>query len=321
MSNLHHLPRDIDAVVGIPRSGLLPASLISLAYNLPLADAEGFANGKVLACGRTKQPVPSLDPAYMKHVLLVDDSIQSGASMEEARSMVQKAWPHLRITAVAIYGVHGFSMGADIVFERVGEPRVFQWNVMHHVVLGRACVDIDGILCRDPTDAENDDGENYTRFLASTAPLHRPTRRIYALITSRLEKYRAQTEQWLGQNGIEYEHLLMLDLPDAAARRARRAHAGFKAERYMALTDARLFIESDRAQAHEISLASKKPVLWLPGSIMIYHDDAPPPDPRLVGRNVGRSLNRIKRAVRTVIGAEAYERAKSLVRSSIGARA
>lgn len=36
--NLHRLPRDIDLVVGIPRSGLLAANLLSLAANIPMAD-------------------------------------------------------------------------------------------------------------------------------------------------------------------------------------------------------------------------------------------------------------------------------------------
>jgi hypoxanthine phosphoribosyltransferase len=315
MSNLHRLPGDVDIVVGIPRSGLLPASLIALAYNLPLADVAGCARGDVLACGRTKRPIrAAVGGAGMRHALLVDDSIQSGASMEEARSALQSALPHLKITALAIYGVHGFSMGADIVFERVGQPRVFQWNVMHHKVLASACVDIDGILCTDPTDVENDDGAGYRRFLAGCAPLHRPTRRIHALITSRLEKYRALTEEWLAAQGIECDQLLMLDLPDAETRRARAAHAQFKAECYRAMKNATLFIESEESQAREIAAASRKPVLWLPGSTMIYHDGSPPPDPHWVGRQAGRSANRVKHLIKRAVGPAAYARARAWLR-------
>lgn len=321
MSNLHRLPVDVDIVVGIPRSGLLPASLIALAFNLPLADVAGCARGEALACGRTKRPVrAAVDGAEMRHALLVDDSIQSGASMEEARAALQAALPHVKITALAIYGVRGFSMGADIVFERVGEPRVFQWNVMHHKVLASACVDIDGILCADPTDAENDDGAGYRRFLASAAPLHRPTRRIHALITSRLEKYRASTEDWLAAHGIEYGQLLMLDLPDAATRRARAIHSEFKAECYGAMKEARLFIESEERQAREIAAASRKPVLWLPGSTMIYHDGSPPSDPQWVRRHAGRSANRVKYLIKLAVGPAAYAHARALLRLRLADR-
>ena len=36
--NLHRLPRDIDLVVGVPRSGILAATLLSLTANIPMAD-------------------------------------------------------------------------------------------------------------------------------------------------------------------------------------------------------------------------------------------------------------------------------------------
>ena len=45
VANLHRLPRDIDLVVGIPRSGVLAASLIALHLNLPLVDLDGFIEG------------------------------------------------------------------------------------------------------------------------------------------------------------------------------------------------------------------------------------------------------------------------------------
>src|SRR5262245_61017528 len=47
--NLHALPRDVDVVVGIPRSGLLAGTMLALAMNVPLADVEGFVAGRLLA--------------------------------------------------------------------------------------------------------------------------------------------------------------------------------------------------------------------------------------------------------------------------------
>ena len=35
LKQLHMLPRDFDLVVGVPRSGMLPANLIALYLNLP----------------------------------------------------------------------------------------------------------------------------------------------------------------------------------------------------------------------------------------------------------------------------------------------
>ena len=45
------LPRDIELIVGVPRSGLLVASLLSLYMNVPLTDAEGFLEGRVIQAG------------------------------------------------------------------------------------------------------------------------------------------------------------------------------------------------------------------------------------------------------------------------------
>lgn len=75
---------------------------------------------------------------------------------------------------------------------------------MYHVMLEKSCVYIDGVLCIDPTEQPNDDGESYRKFLSEALPLHGSLRRIGYLVTSILEKYRSLTEAWLKSQGIEY---------------------------------------------------------------------------------------------------------------------
>lgn len=321
--NLQHLPLDVDVVVGIPRSGLLPASIIALALNLPLASVDGFASGQLLASGKTKWcEALAVSASQCRKVLLVDDSSLTGIAMGAAREKLRHARPDVEVTTVAVFGVFGVNRNVDIVLERVGEPRVFEWNVMHHKgALARACVDIDGILCRDPTEQENDDGEAYLRFLANTTPLHRPTGTIHALVTSRLEKYRKETESWLARHGVSYERLIMLDLPDAETRRAMGAHGAFKAQYYASNRNAVLFIESERSQAETIAATSKKPVLWLPGATMVYHDGVAPADTRALARAADPYARRVKRLVRGLVGAAAYERLKHALRPGITATA
>ena len=48
---LHRLPRDLELIVGVPRSGLLAASMLALHLNLPLTDVEGLIEGRVLQSG------------------------------------------------------------------------------------------------------------------------------------------------------------------------------------------------------------------------------------------------------------------------------
>lgn len=96
---------------------------------------------------------------------------------------------------------------------------------MHHAFLERSCIDLDGILCKDPTNDENDDGQNYRHFLINVEPLLRPSVEIGWIVTRRLEKYRKLTEEWLRKHSIKYKNLVMMNLPDKATRVALGNHA------------------------------------------------------------------------------------------------
>jgi orotate phosphoribosyltransferase-like protein len=43
-TNLNKVPRDVDVIVGIPRSGVHAASIISLGLKLPLTNIDGLIN-------------------------------------------------------------------------------------------------------------------------------------------------------------------------------------------------------------------------------------------------------------------------------------
>jgi uncharacterized HAD superfamily protein len=258
--NLHRIPHDVDVVVGIPRSGLLAANLIALALNRPLADLDGFVAGRLLATGRTRRTAGHEIAAWdCRRVLVVDDSIRTGATIREARARL--ATLPVAQTFCAVYSTRAARDAVDLCFEICELPRLFEWNFMHHCHLAQSCVDLDGVLCADPTDEENDDGDRYADFLASAAPLYLPTRPIGAIVTSRLERYRPQTEDWLNRHGVRFSRLFMMDLPDAATRRRLGSHARFKAAVYRNQPEATLFIESNPVQAAEIVRLAGKPVL------------------------------------------------------------
>ena len=194
VNGLHRLPRDIDLVVGVPRSGLLAANLVSLVANIPMTDLDSFIAGRIFSSGFTKRTSAlSRSVSNIRKVLIVDDSINTGAAMRDARAKVAAAGSAAELEFAAIYGAHRRHKEADYVFDIVPQPRMFQWNFMHHGFLGQSCVDIDGVLCVDPTEKENDDGPAYLRFLQDARPLYRPSQKIAYLITNRLERYRSQT--------------------------------------------------------------------------------------------------------------------------------
>lgn len=253
----HELPTDIDVVVGIPRSGLLAANLLCLHLDLPMTDVDGLCRGELIATGNRHGTSVSFDE--IDTVLVIDDSVWTGTQMTETRGRLAAEEFPFDIEYAATYVNWDNREHVDYWAESVPGPRVFEWNVMHHVKLPQFCIDIDGVLCRDPTSEENDDGEQYRRFIREVEPRVVPNGRIGWLVTCRLEKYREETERWLAEHGIEYEELVMMDYPDAEARRAAGDHAAYKARVYEE-TGASLFIESSPRQATDIRDRADKPV-------------------------------------------------------------
>jgi uncharacterized HAD superfamily protein/hypoxanthine phosphoribosyltransferase len=257
----HRFPRDIDLIVGVPRSGLLAANAVSLALNRPLTDLNSFLEGRVYGGFSRRTGAQADQDANYKSVLIVDDSILTGHAMQKVRKRIQDQSLNHAVVYAAVYGLHRSHPEVDIVLERCASPRMFEWNALHHPSLDISCVDLDGVLCVDPEDSQNDDGLNYIEFMRSATVLNVPTYKINSIVTARLEKYRPHTEAWLEANGIQYDNLYMLDLPSADERRRRRIHAEFKAEIYGRKEDCWLFIESNTAQASAIQERTGKSVL------------------------------------------------------------
>ena len=255
-------PEDIDLVVGIPRSGLLAGSAIALALNVPIVTLDAFIDNREVKHGGTR-PVGKKSgrlPQDARHALVVDDSVRTGGTLWHADKAVRESSFTGKHTTCALYSTQSHHDGVDICLEKVPSPRAFEWNLFHTSV-NECCVDIDGVLCVDPSGAQNDDGENYRNFLLNAKPLMRPTAEIGVLVTSRLEKYREETESWLEKHNIRYGELFMLDLPDAKLRRELGIHAEFKADIYAKHPGAHLFIESESDQAQEIAKRTGRSVL------------------------------------------------------------
>lgn len=259
---LHKIPRDVDLIVGVPRSGMLAATAVSLLLHKPLTDLASFIDGRVYR-GLSRRPGLKEDGTAVdyKSVLIVDDSIFSGRALQEVRGLLGDGSIGRRIRYAAVYGLSAHHPEVDLILEICPEPRVFEWNVMGHWSLGFSCVDLDGVLCVDPTQDENDDAERYIEFIKSARVLNAPRYRINSIVTSRLEKYRNDTERWLRENKIDYGKLYMLDLPSAEERRRRGVHAQFKGDIFSSRKDCLLFIESETYQAEIIRAASGKSVL------------------------------------------------------------
>ena len=257
--NIYKIPHDIDLIVGIPRSGLLIANYISLIMNKPITTLDLFFKQEFIANGKTKNLSSfKKNISECKKVLVVEDSVSSGSSMIEVKNKLSKI-KDVDFIYLAIYVVEEKKDLVDLFFEILPLPRFFEWNIIHHEFLKNACFDIDGVLCVDPTQKENDDGRKYENFISTAKPKFIPSTEIGYIVTSRLEKYRGITEKWLSNNNIKYKKLFMLD-SSAEERKKNNLHSVFKAEIYRKITDSVIFIESDKSQAIEINRIAKKPV-------------------------------------------------------------
>jgi len=276
------LPEDIDLVVGVPRSGLLAANILALYKNIPMTDLEGLAEKRLIAHGNRLKKFGEIRFESLRKVLIIDDSSISGRAIAKTKAFVEEN--RLDTAYDILYGVVFSTKGScglfDVHFDLCSAPRVFDWNIFHHdAFLKDACVDIDGVLCRDPSDEENDDGERYREFLLNVAPKLVPKETIGYLVTNRLEKYRPETEAWLRKHNIKFRKLYMSQHASKAARIAAADHHLHKAKVY-AETNAPIFIESSYEQAKGISKVTGKKVYCTDALTMV----APPAKRVFTGR-------------------------------------
>ena len=252
------LEETYECVVGIPRSGMLAANVLALKMSLPLADLDGFLEGRILGLGKRFEHIRAEE--YLKQrrkVLIVDDSISSGTALRLAKEKIAAACPDHDLTFAAIYVTPLGKKLCDLYVEEIPNPRRFEWNILSSRAVENYCFDMDGVLCLDPTDEQNDDGNFYREFILNAKPLYAPTDEIGAIVTSRLEKFRPETEQWLKKHGIRYRALHMLNLPSKQDRIRLKAAPSFKAGVFKN-SNADLFIESENNQAVKIAELSGK---------------------------------------------------------------
>ena len=248
MNNLERIPEDIDLIVSIPRSGLLIGILIAEYTNKASTDLFSY----LADVDNYKLNVGSFAPASSvktaQNILLVDDSMGVGITMDKAKDLVRKKNPTCKITT-CVGWVEPFSTNKVDIYFSILRDQFFPWSVLKRGI-SDACCDIDGVLTEDVPAEFDDDGEKYINFLKNQKPKFRPDRKIHTLVTGRLEKYRAITEEWLRQHNVQYGNLIMLNLPNKQEK-MKQDTGNFKAEVFRK-SGLQLFIESDFREGNVI---------------------------------------------------------------------
>lgn len=257
LANIQRINFPIDLIVGIPRSGIIPAYMLGAFLHKPVKTLDEFIHN----IQTTKSDRMKNINSDFKNVLILDDSVNLGASLRRVKEKTKSLENKYCIKYAAIYATEESKALVDFHFMICPQPRIFEWNYLKSGHCRNWAFDIDGVLCADPTDDENDDGANYKQFILNAKPLYLPSCKVGALVTSRLEKYRTETETWMKNNHVEYDKLYMLDLPSKEERIKQKAHTKTKIEVYKNSPSLSLFIESNRSQAELIAKATGKPVI------------------------------------------------------------
>lgn len=259
--NIWKVPADVDLIVGVPRSGMIPAMMVAELLNKRCATLDDFVAGRVISCGDRERLMRS---GMSNKVLVIDDTACLGHAMGIVRERTAPLRERYDILYASVYldGADAKRI-VDLYFEDLytGEGiYMYEWNALHHYPrkTRMSMWDIDGLVCKEPPSDRNQSA--YEQYLPDAVPMIIPATKVGAFVTYRLEKYREVTERWLQRQGIRYIQLIMFNAKTREERNRRQESADFKAQQYAAATWAQLFYESDARQAERIHQLTGKPV-------------------------------------------------------------
>jgi len=249
------LPVIPDVIVGVARSGLMPASFMATNYHVPLYStscAPEFPPTPVVHVGNGWR-LSLAGPHPVKTVLIVDDTARRGNSARRLVPHVKAHWPDATVYMAAIYVHYEAVKWIDYPAALYGGYHFLEWNLFNTGLMSKTITDLDGVLFPDVPAAVDDDGEKYRDWIANVRPIQHPhLTPIAAIVTARLERWRAETEKSLKRHGIAYKQLIMgpWKTPQERVEEPNRV-ADWKAGYYTGRFQ--LFVESDPRQARRIA--------------------------------------------------------------------
>ena len=234
-------------IVGIPRSGMLPASIMATLTDGQLWQTTG-SGVEPISSGLRYDRLGS-KPAM---VYLVDDSIWSGMAMGRAAEAIHKKWPKAQIERIALIS-HSSAVRKVERFHSVYDHHFFEWNYANGPFSDRIAWDMDGVLCEDFTAGEVKTETRYLKALRQMPTTTiRPVKHPLTIITARPERFRLETMKWLTASSFRVENLIMSPWTKIDGHDADKV-ARWKADEFNKLLDDKtIYVESDRSLAHGI---------------------------------------------------------------------
>ena len=288
---LPQIPKDVDAIVGVSRSGIFPASILAMHLHLPYFIFRRSGYLDVVDCGSgwrfLDKNIFHKDKSYdvtlksFKHVLVVDDNSQSGTSNKITRNNIQKYCN--KFTLANVYVNKRSNHKPDISTREITFPIFMEWNAFNSIYTKykRMAFDFDGILCEDCYASDDDDGPKYLNFINNARLKYKVNRKIPLIVTARIEKYRNPTLKWLERHGMSVDKLIMHPAKTLEERR-KDDIAAYKAKHFQKFCETNsngshwsmitsFFVESNDKQAKRIASLSSGMVICPPSNQVYYN--------------------------------------------------
>ena len=249
-------------ILGIPRSGMLPASILATSMHLPLYSISRKTFDLVDVGAGRRIETPSKEEFGSKRLYLVDDSSHSGLAMNDCYNHLKSIFDN-EIVKVAIY-VNYVTIPVVDIYARSYKLHFFEWNLFNCLPI---MYDIDGVLCRDFSKEECENEELYLKTLQTMKRYrYNPVKFPLSLVTGRLERHRPQTEKWLTDSGFTIKELIMWPHDSHGTHE----EVGlWKAEHY-AKSGYNTFCESNEIQARIIFETTGRTVVCT-DSMIVFH--------------------------------------------------
>jgi hypoxanthine phosphoribosyltransferase len=258
------LIEEFDGIVGVPRSGMIPASILSSLCNKPLFSItdnklemlkfmSNFGGSRMVNF-KTNKSIKDMS------LVFIDDTTHCGISSRRLKETFGK-----NISVMSVYSTDFGSQHIEGYSELLHTPHLLEWNFFNSTYADITMFDIDGVFCDNiPIDICEDE-EKYTKYIEGIAPkFHRIPKLFKAskLVTGRLEKYRGTTENWLKRYGFNYDELVMFPTDREAERNANHFQVvgEYKAEVFNS-DKQQYFVESELSEAKVIKSLTNKTVI------------------------------------------------------------
>lgn len=257
---LSQIDERIKGIIGIPRSGLIPASILATNMHLPLFSIDKEGKLIQLQTGGRAENLSITDGKW----LLVDDTCVSGTAIKKAAEKLGLSRDEYVSLAIYCDNLKSVDFGAFLYYA----PHFLEWCFVNTFYAKHAYFDLDGIICEDWIDPKGEYTEfgnpDRIKFLYNAKPIYLPRKFPIKIITARPIAFAAITMQWLQKMQIKVEEIYFWEEHPDERWKHPLTVAEWKADILSRIKKRRhvnFYIESNPSQALAIMQLAALPVI------------------------------------------------------------